>query len=143
MSKPIEFIENGEENDSPVIAEEFQEGFNNLLKTIKNLNDSGFLSLLNAISANYKYIIDTFSEQFNSDSTKKSLTNIMSVFDLLSKLDPDMMVNVMSRLGDSINNTGKPSASGLIGLARMMHRSDVAEPISILLKILAGTSEKK
>ncbi len=143
MSKPIEFIENGEENDSPVIAEEFQEGFNNLLKTIKNLNDSGFLSLLNAISANYKYIIDTFSEQFNSDSTKKSLTNIMSVFDLLSKLDPDMMVNVMSRLGDSINNTGKPSASGLIGLARMMHRSDVSEPISILLKILAGTSEKK
>ena len=143
MSKPIEFIENGEEKDSPVIAEEFQEGFNNLLKTIKSLNDSGFLSLLNAISANYKYIIDTFSEQFNSDSTKKSLTNIMSVFDLLSKLDPDMMVNVMSRLGDSINNTGKPSASGLIGLARMMHRSDVSEPISILLKILAGTSEKK
>ena len=63
MSKPIEFIENGEEKDSPVIAEEFQEGFNNLLKTIKNLNDSGFLSLLNAISANYKYIIDTLYER--------------------------------------------------------------------------------
>ena len=84
-----------------------------------------------------------FSEQFNSDTTKKSLTNVMSVFDLLSKLDPDMMVSLMNRLGDSINNAGKPESGGLMSIVRMMNSSDVAGPISVLLKILAGMSEKK
>ena len=41
------------------------------------MSESG--SLVNAMSVNYKYIIDTFSEQFNSDTTKKSLTNVMRV----------------------------------------------------------------
>ena len=67
----------------------------------------------------------------------------MSVFDLLSKLDPDMMVSLMNRLGDSINNAGKPEAGGLMSIVRMMNNSDVAGPISVLLKILAGMSEKK
>ena len=143
MSKPIEYIETEEEKMPAMIPDEYKESFSNLLKTIKNLNDSGFLSLVNAMSVNYKYIIDTFSEQFNSDTTKKSLTNVMSVFDLLSKLDPDMMVSLMNRLGDSINNAGKPEAGGLMSIVRMMNSSDVAGPISVLLKILAGMSEKK
>ena len=131
-------------SDMPaMIPDEYKESFNNLLKTIKSLNDSGFLTLVNAMSVNYKYIIDTFSEQFNSDTTKKSLTNVVSVFDLLSKLDPDMMVSLMNRLGDSINNAGKPETGGLMSIVRMMNNSDVAGPISVLLKILAGMSEKK
>lgn len=144
MAKPVEFIENEDEksNDN-IIPEEYTESFANLLKTIKNLNDSGFLSLINALSANYKYIVDTFSEQFNSDPTKKSLTNIISVFDLLSKLDPDMVVSIMSKLGDSINNAGKPEATGIMGIMRMVNSSEVAEPISVLLRILAGLSDKK
>ena len=143
MSKPIEYVETEEEKLPAMIPDEYKESFSNLLKTIKNLNGSGFLSLVNAMSVNYKYIIDTFSEQFNSDTTKKSLTNVMSVFDLLSKLDPDMMVSLMNRLGDSINNAGKPEAGGLMSIVRMMNNSDVAGPISVLLKILAGMSEKK
>jgi len=142
MSKPIEFVEKEEEEEVQAIPDKYKESFNNLLKTIKNLNDSGFLSLVNAMSVNYKYIIDTFSEQFNSDTTKKSLTNLMSVFDLLSKLDPDMMVSLMSRLGYSINNAGNADASGLMGLMRMMNDSEIAGPLSIMLKILAGMSGK-
>ena len=143
MSKPIEYVETEEEKTPAIIPDEYKDSFSNLLKTIKNLNDSGFLSLVNAMSVNYKYIIDTFSEQFNSDTTKNSLTNVMSVFDLLSKLDPDMMVSLMNRLGDSINNAGKPESGGLMSIVRMMNSSDVAGPISVLLKILAGMSEKK
>jgi uncharacterized protein YjgD (DUF1641 family) len=142
MSKPIEFVEKEDEEEVQAIPDKYKESFNNLLETIKNLNDSGFLSMVNALSSNYKYIVDTFSEQFNSDTTKKSLTNIMSIFDLLSKLDPDMMVSLMSRLGDSINNAGTADASGLMGLMRMMNDSEIAGPLSIMLKILAGMSGK-
>lgn len=144
MAKPVEFIENEEnEPDDNIIPEEYAESFGNMLKTIKNLNDSGFFSLINALSANYKYIVDTFSEQFNSDTTKKSVTNIMSVFDLLSKIDPDKVIPIMSKLGDSINNAGKPDATGLVGIIRMLNSSEVAGPISILLKIIGGLSDKK
>ena len=143
MSKPIEYVETEEDKLPAMIPDEYKESFNSLLKTIKSLNDSGFLTLVNAMSVNYKYIIDTFSEQFNSDTTKKSLTNVMSIFDLLSKLDPDMMVSLMNRLGNSINNAGKPESGGLMSIVRMMNSSDVAGPISVLLKILAGMSEKK
>jgi uncharacterized protein YjgD (DUF1641 family) len=143
MSKPIKYIEDEEEKEVQIIPEEYKESFDNLFKTIKNLNDSGFISLINAVSVNYKYIIDTFSDQFNSETTKKSLTNIMSVFDLISQIDPDMTVSFMSRLGESINNAGKPQAKGLIGLARMLNNKDVAGYISVFLKIIAGLPEKK
>ena len=43
----------------------------------------------------------------------------------------------------SINNAGKPESGGLMSIVRMMNSSDVAGPISVLLKILAGMSEKK
>ncbi len=143
MSKPIEYIEEKETQEDSLIPDEYRESLGSFLKTIKNLNDSGFLTLVNAIAANYKYIIDAFSDQFNSDTTKKSLTNIMSVFDLLSKLDPDMTVNMMNRLGDSINNAGEFQNRGLMDIMRMLNDKTVAGYITLILKILSGLQEKK
>ena len=143
MSKPIEYIEEKEAQKDSLIPYEYRESLGSFLKTIKNLNDSGFLTLVNAMAANYKFIMDTFSDQFNSDTTKKSLTNIMSLFDLLSKLDPDMTVNLMNRLGDSINSAGELENKGLMDVMRMLNDKTVAGYITLILKILSGLEEKK
>ena len=143
MSKPIEYIEEKEAQKDSLIPYEYRESLGFFLKTIKNLNDSGFLTLVNAMAANYKFIMDTFSDQFNSDTTKKSLTNIMSLFDLLSKLDPDMTVNLMNRLGDSINSAGELENKGLMDVMRMLNDKTVAGYITLILKILSGLEEKK
>ncbi len=143
MSKPIEYIEENKTEDDSLIPDEYRESLDSFLKTIKNLNDSGFLTLVNAMAANYKFIMDTFSDQFNSDTTKKSITNIMSIFDLLSKLDPDVTVNLMNRLGDSINSAGKPQDKDLMDIMRMLNDQTVAGYITLILKILSGLQEKK
>ncbi|WMT51002.1 MAG: hypothetical protein RE471_08485 [Ferroplasma sp.] len=143
MSKPIEYIEEKETEEDSLIPDEYRESLGSFLKTIKNLNDSGFLTLINAMAANYKFIMDTFSDQFNSDTTKKSITNIMSIFDLLSKLDPDVTVNLMNRLGDSINSAGKLQDKGLMDIMRMLNDKTVAGYITLILKILSGLQEKK
>ena len=143
MSKPIEYIEENKTEDDSLIPDEYRESLDSFLKTIKNLNDSGFLTLVNAMAANYKFIMDTFSDQFNSDTTKKSITNIMSIFDLLSKLDPDVTVNLMNRLGDSINSAGKPQDKDLMDIMRMLNDKTVAGYITLTLKILSGLQEKK
>ncbi len=143
MSKPIEYIEENKTEDDSLIPDEYRESLDSFLKTIKNLNDSGFLTLVNAMAANYKFIMDTFSDQFNSDTTKKSITNIMSIFDLLSKLDPDVTVNLMNRLGDSINSAGKPQDKDLMDIMRMLNDKTVAGYITLILKILSGLQEKK
>lgn len=143
MSKPIEYIEEKETEEDSLIPDEYRESLGSFLKTIKNLNDSGFLTLVNAMAANYKFIMDTFSDQFNSDTTKKSVTNIMSIFDLLSKLDPDVTVNLMNRLGDSINSAGKIQDKGLMDIMRMLNDKTVAGYITLILKIISGLQEKK
>ena len=143
MSKPIEYIEEKETEEDSLIPDEYRESLGSFLKTIKNLNDSGFLALVNAMAANYKFIMDTFSDQFNSDTTKKSVTNIMSIFDLLSKLDPDVTVNLMNRLGDSINSAGKIQDKGLMDIMRMLNDKTVAGYITLILKIISGLQEKK
>ncbi|MCL4453984.1 MAG: hypothetical protein M1317_07810 [Candidatus Thermoplasmatota archaeon] len=143
MSKPIEYIEEKEMEEDSLIPDEYRESLGSFLKTIKNLNDSGFLTLVNAMAANYKFIMDTFSDQFNSDTTKKSVTNIMSIFDLLSKLDPDVTVNLMNRLGDSINSAGKLQDKGLMDIMRMLNDKTVAGYITLILKIISGLQEKK
>lgn len=143
MSKPIEYIEEKETEEDSLIPDEYRESLGSFLKTIKNLNDSGFLTLVNAMAANYKFIMDTFSDQFNSDTTKKSVTNIMSIFDLLSKLDPDVTVNLMNRLGDSINSAGKLQDKGLMDIMRMLNDKTVAGYITLILKIISGLQEKK
>ena len=143
MSKPIEYIEEKETEEDSLIPDEYRESLGSFLKTIKNLNDSGFLTLVNAMAANYKFIMDTFSDQFNSDTTKKSVTNIMSIFDLLSKLDPDVTVNLMNRLGDSINSAGKLQDKGIMDIMRMLNDKTVAGYITLILKIISGLQEKK
>ena len=143
MSKPIEYIEEKETEEDSLIPDEYRESLGSFLKTIKNLNDSGFLALVNAMAANYKFIMDTFSDQFNSDTTKKSVTNIMSIFDLLSKLDPDVTVNLMNRLGDSINSAGKLQDKGFMDIMRMLNDKTVAGYITLILKIISGLQEKK
>lgn len=143
MSKPIEYIEEKETEEDSLIPDEYRESLGSFLKTIKNLNDSGFLTLVNAMAANYKFIMDTFSDQFNSETTKKSVTNIMSIFDLLSKLDPDVTVNLMNRLGDSINSAGKLQDKGIMDIMRMLNDKTVAGYITLILKIISGLQEKK
>ena len=53
-----------------------------------------------------------------------------------------MGIAAMSRI-TLYNFAGKPESGGLMSIVRMMNSSDVAGPISVLLKILAGMSEKK
>ena len=57
MSKPIEYIEENKTEDDSLIPDEYRESLDSFLKTIKNLNDSGFLTLVNAMAANYKFIM--------------------------------------------------------------------------------------
>ncbi|MEM0132470.1 MULTISPECIES: DUF1641 domain-containing protein [Acidiplasma] len=147
MAKPIEYIEENEKNEMDItdmLPEEYKESFSNLLKTVKNLNDSGFFSLINALTSNYKYIIDTLSDQLESEDTKRSMTNIFSIFQLLSKLDTDKTVNYMSELGNAISNAKIPDRRyGLMDIARTINNNDTARTIILLLKILSDTFGKK
>ncbi len=144
MAKPIEYTENVEEKDNTLIPEEYRESFDNLFKTVKSLNDSGLLTLINAVAKNYKYIIESISDQLNSNDTKKAATNIFNVFALLSKIDTDKTYDYMSKLGDSINNAEiKEGGYGITEIVRLMNNKDTAKTIMLFLKILSGLSEEK
>ena len=146
MAKPIEYIENDEKNNlsvSDLIPDEYRESFNNLLKTVKNLNDSGFFSMINAVIANYKYIIDTLSEQLESENTKKATANLFNILSLLSKLDTDKTFNYINRLGDAINSIKiDDSRHGIMEIIRTMNSNDTSRLILTLLKILSDAFEK-
>jgi len=138
MAKPIEYVENNEEKEESLIPEEYKESFDNLFKTIKSLNDSGLLTMINAIANNYKYIFDSMADQLNSDYTKKAITNIFNIFAMLSKIDTDKTYNIMSKLGDSINNTEINEKNyGITEIIRMLNDKETAKTIMLFLKILS------
>jgi len=138
MAKPIEYVENNEEREESLIPEEYKESFDNLFKTIKSLNDSGLLTMINAIANNYKYIFDSMADQLDSDYTKKAITNIFNVFAMLSKIDTDKTYNIMSKLGDSINNTEINEKNyGIAEIIKMLNDKETAKTIMLFLKILS------
>ncbi|WP_061951389.1 hypothetical protein [Acidiplasma cupricumulans] len=72
------------------------------------------------------------------------MTNIFSIFQLLSKLDTDKTVNYMSELGNAISNAKIPDRRyGLMDIARTINNNDTARTIILLLKILSDTFGKK
>ncbi len=139
MAKPIEYIENVDEETNTLIPKEYKESIDNLFKTVKSLNDSGLLTLINAMARNYKYIIDSMSDQLNSDDTKKAVTNIFNVFALLSKIDTDRTYDLMSKLGDSINSAElSEDRYGITEIIKLINNKDTAKTIMLFLKILSG-----
>lgn len=138
MAKPIEYVESNEEEKESLIPEEYKESLDNLFKTIKSLNDSGLLTMINAIANNYKYIFDSMSDQLDSDYTKKAITNLFNIFAMLSKIDTDKTYNIMSKLGDSINNTEINEKNyGITEIIKMLNNKETAKTIMLFLKILS------
>ncbi len=144
MSKPIEYTENNEEREESIIPEEYREGFLNLLETVKNLNDSGMLSMINAIAANYPFIIDSISEQFDTDTSKNLFTNIAEIVSIMAKINPDKVSNYLGNIGKSINDTDiNKQESGLMNIMRLLNNKETSRTIAAMLSILSEISGRK
>ncbi|MEM0139497.1 MAG: hypothetical protein QXZ44_02660 [Ferroplasma sp.] len=144
MSKPIEYVENNDEKKESLIPDEYNESFKNFLDTLKNLNDSGMLSMINSIAVNYSYIIDQLSEQFDRESTKKLFTNLAGVAALISSINPDKIGSSLDKLGKSINSADlKGQPPGLLNLARMLNNSETSRALALIITVLSGPARQK
>ncbi len=148
MAKPIEIIEKNENHNkiSGIVPEGYMKNFQNLLDTIKVLDESGILVFIKALSKNYRDIFDILSEKLDQDSVKKSSGNLLSVFGLLNEIDPDKTYELMSKLGNAINTTNLPQDAkkiGLLGSIKLLDEPDINIMIRYTIDILHKVLSKE
>lgn len=116
---------------------------NNLLLTLKKLDESGLLAFINAL-------IETSDEMFNASATKdvmKMTGNLMMLMYLLSQLDQSMLMKLAQTLPTCINkaqetfeNTNK--GLGTFELLNIMKSPEMAAALKALQQSLACLKKK-
>lgn len=119
----------------------------NIAGLIESMEENGLLEFLDGIARNYKHTVELITDEMSRESNRRFLTNALSIYTLLSSIDPDRLTSFVRNVASSFNAADDAREKGSVGILSLlseMKDRDVSAGIRILLSIMKGfTSEKK
>lgn len=154
MAKAIEEIEKmQEENVQSVEVDLFQlmyehrNELNSVLELLKTAEESGILTLLRSLLENRDASSSEISNELTRPKNIRFVRNLMSIYTLLSNIDPDIVRNFMLNLASAVDHSDelkKQGPMGLMAIRSNMKDPDVTVGFRVLFEIARGfTTEKK
>lgn len=155
MAKLIEEIEKmteeevtvSDERDIFKLLSEHMEEIGSLLNLLKTASDSGVLTLLNGLFENKGESMQEISDELAKPKNIRFVRNLMSIYTLLSNIDPDVVRTFMLNLSSAVDRSPQLKNEGPMGLLSIrsnMKDPDVAVGFRVLFEIAKGfTSQGK
>lgn len=114
---------------------------------LETMRENGLLDLLEGLVRNYEHAIKLITDELSRDSNQRFLTNALTIYTLLSSIDPERLTNFVRNLASSFNNADESREKGSVGILSLlseMKDRDVSAGIRVLLNIMKGfTTDKK
>ncbi len=150
MAKMIEKIEengNAETVSPEAVMEEMaghMEDISAVLDLVAAANRSGMISFLKSLVENYRGITDVVVEEATSQSNMRFIRNLLSIYTVLSRVDPERLRPFMENAARSVEDADRLKAEGPLGLLKIgsqLKDPDVSAGIRILLSMAKGFTE--
>ena len=153
MAKMIEEIEEDKKSGS-VSPDELMEQIMNhasdisaVLDLIAAANRTGVIAFLKALVENHQDVTGVVVEEATSQSNMRFIRNLLSVYTVLSRIDPEKLRPFMENAADSIADADRLKADGPLGLLKIgsqLKDPDVSAGVRVLLSVAKGfTSGRK
>lgn len=155
MAKLIEEIEKTNEEEVKMDEEQnvfrlltdHSEEIGSLLSLLKSASDSGVFTLLQGLFENKGDSMQDLSEELAKPKNVRFVRNLMSIYSLLSNIDPETVRTFMLNLASAVDRSPQFRKDGPIGLMAIrsnMRNPDVAVGFRVLFEIAKGfTSQGK
>ena len=149
MAKLIEKIEkmteeeekDANEQDIFKLLSEHSEELASLLDLLKTANDSGLFTLVRALLENKGESMSGITEELAKPKNVRFVRNLMSIYTLLSNIDPDIVRNFMLNLASAVDKSldlRDQGGMGLLALRSSMKDPDVAVGFRVLYEVAKG-----
>lgn len=146
MAKMIEEIEKKEGEYNEEIAEaylkkvsEYSEDIDALFGLISAANKSGILTLLRSLFENKGSSMDEISDELVKPKNIRFVRNLMSIYTLLSNIDPEIVRSFMLTLAKAVDSSPDMKSEGPMGLLAL--RSKMRDPdVSVGMRVLFETA---
>lgn len=148
MAKLIEEIERrheeenvGEQSDVLSLLNEHREELNSLFDLLKSASESGIFTFLRAIFDNKGESMHEISDELAKPKNIKFVRNLMSIYTLLSNIDPDVVRPFMLNLANAVDKSSEMKDEGPMGLLALrsnMKDPDVTVGFRVLFEVAKG-----
>lgn len=152
MAKMIEEIESGNPKDSEISAgvlsllAEHGEDLKAVLDLVSLARRSGLLDFLKALLERKEDATEVLVEEATKDPNMKFLRNLLSVYTLLSRIDPDRIRGFMENAADSVQSAGKFKGEGPMGILKINSQikdPDVSAGLRVLFSLARGFTARE
>jgi len=147
MAKMIEEIEEDKKSGtaSPdAVMEEIMNHASDIsavLDLIAAANRTGVIGFLRALVENHQDVTDVVVEEATSQSNMRFMRNLLSVYTMLSRIDPERLRPFMENAADSIAAADRLKADGPLGLLKIgsqLKDPDISAGVRVLLSVARG-----
>lgn len=149
MAKLIEEIEKmseegktvDETDDGIELLHQHKDEIGALLDLLKTAHESGILTILKGLFENKGPASTDLSEELAKPKNIRFVRNLMSIYTLLSNIDPDTVRVFMLNLARAVDKSGSMKERGPMGLLAMrsqMMDPDVAVGFRVLFEVAKG-----
>lgn len=150
MAKPISEIRNakrdGESLEELILQagqlnlSEYIDAIEETLQLLKNLKESGLLSMVSAFVAHYQDSTDIVVDQLSREKNHKAVRNILTIYTLLSNVEPDKLRNIAEKgakeLMDSTDSSAIGEPLGILQFLRLMKDPETASGIRVMMSLI-------
>ena len=156
MAKMIEEIESNvqaettdESLDLAMLLTKHGEEIDSLLDLVKSARESGIFTFLKALFENKGDSMSEISSELVKLQNIRFVRNLMSIYTLLSNIDPDTVRKFMLNLANAVDKSPKMKNKGPMGLMALrsnMKDPDVTVGFRVLFEVAKGftkPSDKK
>ncbi len=151
MAKMIEHVEIDENQDSKtsdaLLAELalHLEDISAVLDLISSARKSGVLEFLKALMERREDATEVLVEEVTSDPNMRFIRNLLSLYTLLSRVNPDRIRGFMENAAVSIQSADKFREEGGLGILKlnsMLKDPDVSAGLRVLLNLSKGFTSR-
>ena len=153
MAKMIEHVETEEKPGSDISEETLgqlarhAEDISAVLELVSVARRSGILEFLKAIMERREDAAEVLVEEATRDPNMRFLRNLLSVYTLLSRVNPDKIRGFMENAAESIQSADHFREEGPLGLLKInsqLKDPDVSAGLRVMLSLAKGfTSREK
>ncbi len=122
-------------------ASEHSEDLKALFDLLEVANRSGMITLLKSLFENKGSAMDDVSEELTKPQNMRFVRNLMSIYTLLSNIDPDIVRSFMLNLARAVDRSGDMKGDGPLGLLAIrskMKDPDVTVGMRVLFEVARG-----
>ena len=148
MAKMIEEIETNVQEESldgtldlATLLAKHGEEIDSFLDLVKSASESGIFTLLKALFENKGEAMTQISDEISKPQNTRFVRNLLTVYTLLSNIDPDTVRKFMLNLASAVDKSSSlkdEGPMGLMALNRNMKDPDVSVGFRVLFEVAKG-----